>query len=154
MIKFEFRRNSIYPGQYLIWSIFRFLLTVLLKYKFNFSDSLVFSPLMFLGELIAGGIFHLYLRKVETKKSEQKGQFFMSIKLIKNEEDDNDYFIPVDNKIKIIFLIFIASFFDALEFLNETVLLSKFKSISPSLSRICYNICFFYLCIYFKIALI
>ena len=59
MIKFEFRRNSIYPGQYLIWSIFRFLLTVLLKYKFNFSDTLVFSPLMFLGELIAGGIFHL-----------------------------------------------------------------------------------------------
>ena len=34
----------------------------------------------------------------------------MSIKLIKNEEDDNDYFIPVDNKIKIIFLIFIIIF--------------------------------------------
>ena len=67
---------------------------------------------MFLGEFIAGTIIHLYLRKIETKRQEKKEQFFMSIKLISNEENDIDYFVPIDNKKKILFLIFIALFLD------------------------------------------
>ena len=133
MIKFAFRRNSIYPGQYLIWTIIRFFLSILIQYKFEFSDSLIYSPLMFLGEFIAGALFHLYLRKIENKKSEQKEQFFMSIKLIRNEENDTDYFVPIDSKVKIIFLIFIASFFDALQFMNETALIPYYKRLSASL---------------------
>ena len=133
MIKFELRRNLIYPFQYMIWNLIRRLLTMFISYRFDFKDSLEYTPIMFLGEFFAGGIIYLYEKKVMMKKKETKDQYFMSIKLIKFEEDATDYFIPADKKIKIIFLIFFAAFFDCLDFLIESVAIAKFKRVSASL---------------------
>ena len=139
MIKFKIRRNLIYPGQYLIWTVARDVLNILVRHFLNFPDSLTYSPFMFFGEFIAGGIIRLYLRKIETKKSENKDQYFMSIKLIKNEENDTDYFVPVDSKIKIIFLIFIASFLDWVVFFIDDGLIAKLKKLSACISMRLYG---------------
>ena len=139
MIKFKLRRNLIYPGQYVIWSVVRDFLSIMIRHFLYFSNSLVYGPTMFLGEFIAGAIIHLYLRKVETKKQEKKEQFFMSIKLIRNEEDDTYYYGPKDNKIKIIFLIFIAAFLDIVIFYIDTGALSKLKVLSSSISMRLYG---------------
>ena len=139
MIKFELRRNLIYPLQYLIWTLAREFLTMFIKFLFNFTDSYAYIPFMFLGEIFLGGLFHLYLKKIMPKKSDNKEQYFMAIKLIKNEEDDNDYFAPLDSKVKIIILIFFASVFDAISFLLDAVITPKFKSLSASLSMRLYG---------------
>ena len=139
MIKFELRRNLIYPLQYLIWTLARDFLTMFIKFLFNFTDSYAYIPFMFLGEIFLGGLFHLYLKKIMPKKSDNKEQYFMAIKLIKNEEDDNDYFAPLDSKVKIIILIFFASVFDAVSFLLDAVITPKFKSLSASLSMRLYG---------------
>jgi len=139
MIKFELRRNLIYPLQYLIWTLARDFLTMFIKFLFNFTDSYAYIPFMFLGEFFLAGLFHLYLKKIMPKKSDNKEQYFMAIKLIKNEEDDNDYFAPLDSKVKIIILIFFASVFDAISFLLDAVITPKFKSLSASLSMRLYG---------------
>ena len=139
MIKFELRRNLIYPLQYLIWNLARDFLTMFIKFLFNFTDSYAYIPFMFLGEIFLGGLFHLYLKKIMPKKSDNKEQYFMAIKLIKNEEDDSDYFAPLDSKVKIIILIFFASVFDAISFLLDAVITPKFKSLSASLSMRLYG---------------
>ena len=139
MIKFELRRNLIYPLQYLIWTLARDFLTMFIKFLFNFTDSYAYIPFMFLGEIFLGGLFHLYLKKIMPKKSDNKEQYFMAIKLIKNEEDDSDYFAPLDSKVKIIILIFFASVFDAISFLLDAVITPKFKSLSASLSMRLYG---------------
>lgn len=139
MIKFKIRRNLIYPGQYIIWTVARDVLNIFVKHFLDFKDSLSHCPFMFLGEFIAGGIIHLYLRKIDTKISETKDQYFMSIKLIKNEESDTDYFVPVDNKLKIIFLIFIASFLDWIIFFIDSGVIAKLKKLSSSISMRLYG---------------
>ena len=140
MIKFEIRRNLKYPLQYLLWTLLRESLIMIIRAKFDLSGSVDYIQFMFLGEFFVGGIIHLYLQKIMPKRSEKKDQYFMSIKLIKSEENDNDYFIPIDNKKKIIVLIFIASFFDAVSFLLDAVITPKFKTISPNLNIRLYGI--------------
>ena len=124
----------------MIWNLILKLLTMFFKYLFDFKDSLAYTPIMFFGEFLVGGIIYLYLEKIVMKRREMKEQFFMSIKLIKTEEDDNDYFVPIDKKIKILFLIFISAFFEYLDFLIESVTLPKFKRVSPSLCMRLYGI--------------
>ena len=48
----------------------------------------------------------------------------MSIKLITSEKEEDDYFVPLDNKIKIIFLIFLISLFDSVQFLIYDIALT------------------------------
>ena len=139
MIKFRIRRNLKYPGQYLIWTVARDILNIIATNFLGIQSSISYCPFMFLGEFIAGGIIHLYLRKIDSQKSESKDQYFMSIKLIKTEENDTDYFIPVDNKIKIIFLIFIASFLDWIIFFIDEGVIGKIKRLSFSISMRLYG---------------
>ena len=134
IIKFTLRRNLIYPLQHIIWNFVRNLLTIFIKYFFNFGDSLLYSPLMFLGELFGGIIIYFYQRKyIKVKKVEEKEQYFMSIQLLINKEEVDDYFIPTDGTIKIFFLIFLVAFFDGVTFLMETVITPKLKKLSNSL---------------------
>ena len=139
MIKFELRRNLIYPLQYFIWTFLRDILTMFIKHLFEFTDSSEYILFMFIGEFFAGGIIYLYLKKIMPKKSEKKDQYFMAIKLINNEEDDNDYFAPIDNKIKIIILIFFAAFFDSISSYLLAELTWKFKGLSASLGMRLYG---------------
>ena len=52
MIKFALRRNLIYPLQLIIYNLLRRLETMLINHLFHFSDSLAYTPLMFIGEFL------------------------------------------------------------------------------------------------------
>ena len=134
MIKFALRRNLIYVLQCIIWSFLRNLLVMLMNMFFNFSRSYMFTQLMFLGEFLAGLIMYFSQRKYNQKKREEnKEEYFMSIKLIKTEEDETDYFVPLDSKPKILFLIAFISFMDIAQFTMCNIYLPKFFNISKSL---------------------
>ena len=133
LIKFALRRNLIYPLQLLLYTFARVVLTWILGHSFEFSASLFFSPLMFLGECSGGAIFYFYHKKFIKKKDEGKESYFMSIKLLRNTEDDDDYFIPLDSNIKILFLIFANAIFDLSEYPILTSLMPKYyKHLSNS----------------------
>ena len=134
IIKFALRRNLIYPLQDMIWNLVRNLLTMFIKYLFDFKDSLLYTPLMFFGELSGGGIIYLYQKKyLYAKKNEEKEQYFMSIKLLSNKEDEDDYFIPVDNNCKILFLMFLSAFCDQTQFFFENSITPKYNKLSSSI---------------------
>ena len=134
ILKFAIRRNLIYLLQNIIWSFILVFLGLLIIHLFKFSGSLLFSQIYFLGELTGGLLIYFYLKKFENKKGKEKKKYFMSIELIKNEEDYNDYFVPIDNNIKILFLIFITSFLFMVCYLIMFVHLPKFSNLSKSLS--------------------
>ena len=95
---------------------------------------------MFFGEFFVGGIAYLYEKRVMKsmkKEKEERGEnaekYFMSIKLIENEkEQEDDYFTPLDSKIKIIFLIFLSALFDAVQFLLSHIVIPHYELLSIS----------------------
>ena len=96
---------------------------------------------MFLGELFGGTITYFYQKKYNTVKKEEKNdQYSITIKLIKSEVTDDDYFSPLDSKIKIIFLILLLSLFDTVEFILVNIYLPRFINLSPSLYARLYGI--------------
>ena len=50
MIKIALRRNLIYPLQLLIWKVVRGVIIKIISKGFNFSNSFIFTPIMFFGE--------------------------------------------------------------------------------------------------------
>ena len=59
-IRFDWRRNLIYPIQLLIWTFLRKVDVILLDSLFGFSRSLLFTLIMFLGEFFAGLILYIH----------------------------------------------------------------------------------------------
>ena len=141
-IKFALRRNLIYPLQYTLWSFVREIIHMIINDIIEFTSPYVFLPLMFIGEILAGIIIYLYERRImKAKKEEKKEAYFMSIKLITSEkEEEGDYFVPLDNKIKIIFLIFLASLFDSVQFLLTDIKISTYKTLPVSFCPRLYGI--------------
>ena len=132
-IKFAIRRNLIYPLQYIIWSFVREILHMIINNIIEYQQPYIFLPLMFLGEILAGGIIYCYEKKImKTKNEEKQEKYFMSIKLIKYDKDENDFFIPLDNKIKIIFLMFLIAFFDSVQFYLSNIELHYLNMLSVS----------------------
>ena len=127
MIKFALRRNLIYPLQLIIYNLLRRLETILINYLFNISDSLAFTPLMFIGEFAAGLFVYLY-EKNFLRKKKNKSKFF-SIELIQEEGKINQ----PDNPFKIYLLIFFVAFFDWVQFSIWNANVPKFKTLSNSL---------------------
>ena len=126
MIKFAWRRNLIYPLQLIIWHLSRNIETKLISYLFNFSGSLTYTPLMFLGEFISGLLLFVYQNRFLKKKQVQK---FLSLTLIYNQ----DFLSYPDSNEKIFFLIFCITFFDWIQFLIWTVNVPKYLYISSSI---------------------
>ena len=127
MIKFAFRKNQIYLI-FLFFSYFiRRILSILLNKIFGMSNSLLFCYLMCLGQIFGGLTISLYqshfLHK-KTIKVEQKGL----IKLIQTERKLN----IKDSEAKKFFLIFLASFFDYVEFLITLDFIPRIASLSTS----------------------
>ena len=80
-------------------------------------------------------------KKIETIKEEKKEWYFMSIKLITSEkEEEGDYLVPLDNKIKIIFSIFLISLFDFVQFLISDIELTYLGYLSVSFCPSLYGI--------------
>ena len=141
MIKFAIRRNFIYILLYIILSFLRNLLIIFMDIIFNFNNSYIYIQIMFLGELFGGTITYFYQKKYNTvTKDDTKDQYFMSIKLIKTEVTDDDYFSPLDSRTKIIFLILLISLFDAVEFILVNIYLPRFVNLSTSLYGRLYGI--------------
>ena len=132
-IKFALRRNLIYPLQYIIWSFVREVVHMIINTIIKYEEPYILLPLMFLGEILGGTIIYCYERKImKTKKEEKQEQYFMSIKLLKYDKDENDFFIPLDNNNKIIFLMFLIAFFDSVQFYLSTIALHFLKMMSIS----------------------
>ena len=111
MIKFAIRRNLIYPLQYLLWSVLRDLESELVGSLLNFNGT-IYTPLMFLGELLAGLIFYLYQKRFFTKSKKTQLSKLFPIEFIKAKHNFIKY-----NIIKIIFIIFSTGLYDFIQFL-------------------------------------
>ena len=71
MIKFALRHNLIYLLQLLIWKAIREAEIYLISELFNFKNSLFYTPVMFLGEFLAGITMLLYVQN-SLKKRKKK----------------------------------------------------------------------------------
>ena len=126
MIKFALRNNLKYPLELLIFNVIRDTESQLIDYFFNF-DSLIYMSLMFLGEFFFGLIIYLYQTSFLNKNKGRKSIRYKSITLITNKGN-----LAKDSKTKIIFLVFIAGFFDFVQFMIS-LYTPKFLYISGSL---------------------
>ena len=126
MMKFALRNNLKYPLELLIFSFLRDLDNILIDYFFNF-DSLIYMSLMFLGEFFFGLIIYFHQKHFLNKNKGPKVNTYKSIILISNEEN-----LAIDSKTKIIFLVFIAGFFDFVQFMMS-LYTPQFLYISGSL---------------------
>ena len=110
MIRFAVRPNLKYPLQLLIYNELRNIESILLNKLLKFSDSLVFTPLMFLGEFFFGLIILFYQKKIVMKNIfKQEGpDKYMNIELIKTENTIKKN----DGILKIIFILFCCALLD------------------------------------------
>lgn len=93
---------------------------------FNYSDPYIFLYLMTLGEIIGGLSILLYQKNTSNKKKEVK--YFKEI-LIHNKAKMK----ALDGSFKIAILIFLASFYDILEFMIIVFFVPKIANISPTI---------------------
>ena len=128
LIKFALRPNLKYPFQLIIWHLLRKLETILISYLFNFGDSLVYIPLMFIGEFLSGLIFYNYQNKFFKKEKEKESKEISDI-LLHNEIILS--YPDSDRKIKI--LIASAAYFDWIQFIIWLVTVPKYKYVSNSI---------------------
>ena len=126
MIKFAFRHNLIFPLMLIIFNCIRKIDLIVLDRIFDFSFSMLLTLLMFSGEFIAGLILYKYQTSFLPKR---KQNTFMGIQLIQASSDLS----PRDSKFKIYLLIFMASFFDFIEFVLSTLYVPQYKDKSKSL---------------------
>lgn len=128
LIKFALRPNLKYPFQLIIWHLLRKLETMLISYLFNFGDSLVYIPLMFIGEFLSGLIFYNYQNKFFKKEKEKESKEISDI-LLHNEIILS--YPDSDRKIKI--LIASAAYFDWIQFMIYLVTVPRYKYVSNSI---------------------
>ena len=111
MIKFALRRNLIYPLQLLIFNVVRDVEKILIELFLDDTVSLIYTPLMFLGEFFSGLIIYYYQRQF--MKSNKKTDKYKKRELIHSGGN----YVSRDGIIKIMLMIFFASFFDFVQFL-------------------------------------
>ena len=130
MIRFAIRPNLKYPLQLLLYHELRNVETILLSKLLKFSESLVFTPLMFLGEFFSGLIIFLYQKKMVRKNIfiEKRPNKYMNIELIKTENRIK----IIDSNLKIIFILFCCAVFDFVAFMLSIITTKKIN-ISASL---------------------
>jgi hypothetical protein len=131
MIKIALRRNLIYPIYLIFWAFLRKIVSILISKLFNFSGSVIYTFLMFLGELIGGFVTFMYQYNFIKQKDipkEMLKKFRFS--LIQGQEIELK---KLDGKIKIFFLVFMTAFFDFFEFILSTYYIDKIHRISGSL---------------------
>ena len=130
MIKFGIRRNMRYPVNLVIWSFLRQVETEFIDKFFSLKSTLIYMPLMFLGEFLFGLILYLYEKIIfMRKKNGNRNDSFMGIKLIiqKNESIQSK-----DDEYKINILIFLTAFYDFIQFVLNIETGSIFNRISYS----------------------
>lgn len=127
LMKFAWRNNLIYPLHLLIWTAVRKVLTMLLNYFFEFGGNLLFTLLMFFAEFITG--LFLYIYEQSSLKKNKITHQNTSNYLLYNEMEMK----PNRSPVKILFLIFVASYSDFIEFILMTNYAPRFSKCSPTL---------------------
>ena len=112
MIKIGIRNNLLYPFLLIIFTFLRRIILVIISEVLKFKSSLSFLAfLMIFSEFIIGIVIYLYQTNIITY---QKMKYR-------------------DSKFKVYLLIFIATFFDFIEFIFTSYYFPKFENISKSL---------------------
>ena len=126
MIKIALRNNHKYLILLFFSYFIRRILSILLNMIFGMSNSLLFCYLMCLGQVFGGLTISLYQKTFLKKKKKitQKE----TIELIQTEREMN----IIDSERKIYFLLFLASFFDYVEFLITLDLIPRIASLSST----------------------
>ena len=132
MIRISIRKNLIYLLLLFISYTLRRIVIILLDKIFGLDNSLIFSFLMVLGEIIGGIIIYLYQCNFNKKTKTGKSKF--SIELIQNNREMK----RADKGLKIFFLLFLASFFDLEEYLIITNFIPEIAELSTTTTlRLC-----------------
>ena len=118
LIEFALRPNFKYPVQYHIYSIIRDLESFFIGIFLGYNDSLMLTPLMFLGEFFSGLIVFLYqkkfVKKTLLKEQNHNEQNKLINKIMKKAEKRIRI---IDNIPKMIFLLFCCAYFDFIQFI-------------------------------------
>ena len=126
IIKFVFRRNSIYIILFFIFYYTRRILKIILNKILKFNNNLIFSCLMHLGEFF-GGLFSFLYQNKFIKRNREPIKLF-GIKLLSKSNTMK----RADGKPKIILLIFFAAFFDFTEFILISFFIPFLATMSPT----------------------
>ena len=128
MIKVSLRPNLIYPIYLIIWTFLRKIVSILISKIFKFKGSVLYTHLMFFGEMIGGFIFYNYQKGIGNKHQTELSRESILITRLRKTKMQR-----ADGILKISFLIFVTSFFDFLEFILSTYYISKIKNKSGTL---------------------
>ena len=136
MIKIAKRHNIIYIVQLIVWSYLRVLVKNLLGYFYDFKVTSLFCILMFFGEFTSGSIVYKYQSKFLRRNEIENLEL---IKAMKRKNSDFEKYQHQTNKVKVFTLLFLATFFDFVEFILTTFYINKYVYISSSLDSRCYS---------------
>ena len=119
MIKIRIRYNLFYPLMLFVFSFLREVDSIFIS-RLKFNGSLLLTFLMFLAEFMAGLLVFLYNYSFLKKRNKST---YKKIKLIQAGEMKHP-----DSTLKIYFLIFMAAYFDFMQFIITTIYISKYYS--------------------------
>ena len=130
MIKIAVRPNLKYPLQLFLYNELRNIEKILMNKLLKFSSSLVFTPLMFLGELLFGVVIFYYQKKFIRKdifksQTPNKNKDLVLIKTVQHLK-------RIDGIPKIIFILFCCAILDFIQFILG--INPQFSNISGSVS--------------------
>ena len=132
MIRISIRKNLIYLLLLFISYTLRRIVIILLDKIFGLDSSLIFSFLMVLGEIMGG--ITIYLYQCNFNKKTKTGNSKFMIELIQNTSELK----RADKSLKILFLLFLASFFDLEEYLIINNFIPEIAELSSSATlRLC-----------------
>ena len=127
MIKFGRRHNLIYAMMFVIFNFLRKIDFIIMKNYIDFQGSLLLTSVMFIADFISGLIIYIYNLKYLREKKTSK---FMGIELITAPSN----IIAPDSNIKMILLLFMASYVDFTEYVLSSYYIPKsYTDVSKSL---------------------
>ena len=127
-MKIRLNKKLLYLLVLYVFYILRKIDIIIIAKKIEFNDPILFMFLMSLGEIIGGILIIAYQKSFFKKRKIPK---YFSVELIHNK----NYLKVHDNIAKIIFLIFLAAFFDFVEFIINIFYIPKIASISPTIDQ-------------------
>ena len=130
MLKVSPRRNLIYVFLLILCYNLRKITLMLVGSIFGFTNSIIFSTLMFLGEFLTGLIIKQYQKKFITKN-----KFLNPVLTLVKKKMEKD---KLDSNLKIYSIYFLLAYADFIEFTISVLYVPKFQGISGSLeTRLC-----------------
>ena len=128
LLKFKINRNLFYLFVLYIFYLLRKFDVIILSKVIEFNSPILFIFLMSLGEIFGGMLVIFYQKSFFKKKKKPK---YFDLDIIHNQK----YLRISDNIVKIGFLIFLASFFDFVEFIIAIFYIPKVARISPTIDQ-------------------